>query len=193
MTFPKKAAQLIGGVFLSLLLLACKTTLTLNPSMPAPSQNSIATYSPTWSISSSDHRTIRYLAEVHDGTEPATLYNEMESSHKKIKKVLEKQWKAQSIYFSQRETKSLEIQLIKLLATVEENAIEHKINSQIVINVILKSPSTTFNKTFKSTARSENAFRSNATKINAQLDKQLSKMLYKITNDSELNRKLQNL
>jgi uncharacterized lipoprotein len=144
----------------------------------------------TWSLSSQDRRIARYLIEISAGDGLATLVNESNSSRLIIQQTLHQQWLAQGLSIYPNNDYKIDIQLIKLLAKVKQSTYKHKIDSEVVIKIQLKSNNKTFSKTFNSQALSEAPFNADSVKISTQLNKQLSQLLTEIVKDPELNSKL---
>ncbi|ABM02920.1 Uncharacterized lipoprotein [Psychromonas ingrahamii 37] len=145
----------------------------------------------TWSLSSQDRRIAHYLIEISAGDGLATLVNESNSSRLIIQQTLNEQWVAQGLNLSPNNDYKIDVQLIKLLAKVKQSTYKHKINSEVVIKIQLKSNNKTFSKTFNSHTVSEAPLNADGVKISAQLNKQLSLLLTEIVIDPELNTKLQ--
>jgi uncharacterized lipoprotein len=144
-----------------------------------------------WSLSSQDRRIAHYLIEISTGDDVATLVNESNSSRLIIQQHLNEQWLAQGLNISPNNAHKIDVQLIKLLAKVKQSTYKHKINSEVVIKIQLKSNNKTFSKTFNSRTVSEAPLNADGVKISAQLNKQLSLLLTEIVIDPELNSKLE--
>jgi uncharacterized lipoprotein len=144
-----------------------------------------------WSLSSQDRRVAHYLIEISAGDDVATLVNESNSSRLIIQQTLNEQWLAQGLDLSPNSDYKIDVQLIKLLAKVKQSTYKHKINSEVVIKIQLKSNNKTFSKTFNSRTVSEAPLNADGVKISAQLNKQLSLLLTEIVIDPELNTKLE--
>ncbi|PKH04069.1 hypothetical protein CXF72_02960 [Psychromonas sp. MB-3u-54] len=144
-----------------------------------------------WSLSSQDRRIAHYLIEISAGDDVATLVNESNSSRLIIQQHLNEQWLAQGLNISSDNAHKIDVQLIKLLAKVKQSTYKHKINSEVVIKIQLKSNNKTFSKTFNSRTLSEAPLNADGVKISAQLNKQLSLLLTEIVIDPELNSKLE--
>ena len=82
----------------------------------------------------------------------ARLVNESTSTRVMIEKLLQDQWQKQGFKFSDKKGHShqLEVQLIKLLAEVEQGTLSHEIDSNVIVKIQLRSDKTTFSKTFRS-------------------------------------------
>ena len=87
----------------------------------------------------------------------------------------------------------INIQLIKLLAKVEQNTLTHNIDSKMIIKVELSTKSKIFSKTFTSRFTKEGPFNVDIKKTAEQLNIQLSQLLNEIIQDPQLNAKLQQL
>ncbi len=180
----------------AVLLAACSTSpasVQLQPELSLNQTGKLLQSKLIWNISSQDQRIAHYLIEITDGDNAATLINESQSSRLIIENVLHKQWIKQGLTFKADSEDKIDIQLIKLLAKVEQNTLTHNINSKIVIKVKLSSENTIFSKTFKSRFNQEGVFTADSKQVTEQLNDQLSQLLNEIIQDPELNAKLQQL
>jgi len=144
-----------------------------------------------WSLSSQDRRIAHYLIEISAGDDVATLVNESDSSRLIIQRTLNEQWLSQGLNLIPDSDYKIDVQLIKLLAKVKQSTYKHKIDSEVVIKIQLKSNTKTLSKTFNSRAGSEAPLNADGEKISAQLNKQLSQLLTEIVKDQELNAMLE--
>ena len=144
-----------------------------------------------WSLSSQDQRIAHYLIEISTGDDVAILINEQKSSRLVIQQALNEAWLALDLSFTEESIYKIDVQLIKLLAEVEQSSFSHQVNSNIVIRIQLSSDQQKFNKTFKSHFYSKKQFTANNANISEQLNTQLSQLLNEIVQDPELNSKLQ--
>ena len=179
----------------SFLLVACSTSLVSMQLQPELSSTQTAplTSKVVWEISSQDLRIAQYLIEVTKGEDAATLINESQSSRLIIENALQQQWSKHGLIFTANSTDKINIQLIKLLAKVEQNTLTHNINSTIVIKVKLKTKNKIFSKIFRSRFTKEGPFAADIEKVSEQLNVQLSQLLNEIIQDPELSAKLQQL
>lgn len=183
-------------VISAFLLLACSshpTNVQLQPELSlaqsAPKLNSQL----AWNIRSQDLRIAHYIIEINSGDNAATLINESQSSHLAIKNTLHQHWIKQGLNFTTARTNKIDIQLIKLLAQVEQNIFTHTIDANIIVKVKLSSTNSVFSKTFKSHATQKGIFSADSEKLAKELNAQLSQLLDEIVQDPELNVKLQQL
>lgn len=145
----------------------------------------------TWRIGSQDQRIAHYLIEIVNGDNAARLINESRNSRAITEQVLQNQWIKQGLVIQADSPNIIDIQLIKLLAEVEQNSLSYKLDSNIIITVKLYADNKIFSKTFKSRFAKEGAFTADVKKVSEQLNDQLSQLLNEILQDSELNDKLQ--
>ena len=180
----------------TLLLVACSTSPISMQLQPELSSNQAAvplTSKTIWEINSQDHRIAQYLIEVTKGEGAATLINESKSSRLIIENTLQQQWSKRGLRFNTNSTDKINIQLIKLLAKVEQKTLTHNIDSKIVIKVELNTKKQLFRKIFTAHLTKEGAFTANIKKVSEQLNIQLSQLLNEIIQDPQLNVKLQQL
>ncbi|MCG6199945.1 YajG family lipoprotein [Psychromonas antarctica] len=180
-------------VMSAILLVACSTPPTsvqLQPEISFKQTGEIQQSALMWKISSQDQRIAHYLIEVTRGDNAASLINESQSSRLTIENLLHEQWAEQGIALQATSKNTINIQLIKLLAKVEQNSLTYKTDANIVIEVKLTAENKIFNKTFKSHYGQEGVFRVSEQTVTKQLNDQLSQLLNEIVQDSELNAKL---
>lgn len=179
-----------------LLLVACSSTpisMQLQPELSSGKAAATLTSKTIWQINSQDHRIAQYLIEVTKGEGAATLINESKSSRLIIEKALQQQWSKHGLRFNTNSADKINIQLIKLLAKVEQKTVAHDIDSEIAIKVKLSTKKQIFSKVFTSHLTKEGAFTANINKVSEQLNTQLSQLLNEIIQDPQLNAKLQQL
>jgi uncharacterized lipoprotein len=189
-----KTIRLLTLVSATLFLFSCSnvlTTMQVQPEISTEKNISVINSDINWSLSSQDRRIAHYLIEISAGDGVATLVNESNSSRLIIQQTLHQQWFAQGLNLTPDSDYKIDVQLIKLLAKVKQSTYKHKIDSEVVIKIQLKSNNKTFSKTFNSHAGSEAPFNANGVKISAQLNKQLSRLLTEIVKDPELKSKLE--
>ncbi|MCP4322929.1 MAG: hypothetical protein GY787_13990 [Alteromonadales bacterium] len=146
----------------------------------------------TWVLNSDDFRTARYLIAISSGDEVATLINESASSRILIENSLRTHWVKQGIQFTDKSSENYEIkvQLIKLLAEVEQGTVSHESDINVILKIQLSSDKTTFSKTFRSHYEQKAPFRADIEKLTTQLNMQLSQLLDQVVQDPEVNAKL---
>jgi len=182
-------------LFSLLFLSACSNTpssLQLTPQLNTDNITSPVESDQKWLLASQDLRTARYLIAISTGDDVATLINESSSTRAMVEQTLQAHWAKQGHIFtsdSYNEYK-IDIQLIKLLAEVEQATLSHESDINVVIKVQLNSDKTTFSKTFRSHYEEKAPFNANVNKLSQQLTTQLSQLLDQIVQDPELNAKL---
>jgi len=182
-------------IALVLFLSGCSSTPTSLQLAPQLSNTTITTpvqKDHSWLLASQDLRTARYLIAISSGDKVATLVNESVSTRAVIEKTLQAQWAKQGFTFTTDSNNSyqIDIQLIKLLAEVEQSTLSHEADINAVIKIQLNSEKTTFSKTFRSHYQKKAPFNANVDTLTQQLNIQLSQLLDQIVQDSELNDKL---
>jgi uncharacterized lipoprotein len=186
--------RLIVLMLSTFFLLSCSstpTTMLLEPELINSGKAQALSNNVNWSLSSQDQRIAHYLIEITTGDDVATLINEQKSSRLIIQQALYDEWMTRDLIITENSSYKIDIQLIKLLAQVEQSSFSHQVNADIVIRVELSSEQKTFNKTFKSHFHSKRPFTANSVKVSEQLNTQLSQLLNQIIQDPELNSKLQ--
>jgi uncharacterized lipoprotein len=189
-----KRMRLIVLMLSTFFLLSCSstpTTMLLEPELINSGKAQALSNNVNWSLSSQDQRIAHYLIEITTGDDVATLINEQKSSRLIIQQALYDEWMTRDLIITENSSYKIDIQLIKLLAQVEQSSFSHQVNADIVIRVELSSEQKTFNKTFKSHFHSKRPFTANSVKVSEQLNTQLSQLLNQIIQDPELNSKLQ--
>ncbi|WP_415225460.1 YajG family lipoprotein [Psychromonas sp.] len=181
----------------TVLLMACSTSPTsvqLQPELSFKKTEPLMG-SLIWGVHSQDQRIAHYLIAIENGDNEnaARLVNESRNSRVIIEKVLQEQWIKQGLAIQADSANIIDIQLIKLLAEVEQNSLTYKIDSNIIIKVKLHADNKIFNKTFNSRFGEEGVFTADVEKVTKQLNDQLSQLLTEILHDSELNAKLQKI
>jgi len=180
----------------TVLLISCASPITsiqLQPTLLSPDQGIQLSNEKAWDVMSQDYRIEQYLIEVINGRNAATLINESKSSRLLIEKTLKKQWQKEGLNFALNSTNQMTIKIVKLLASVKQTTVNYATDSNIIINVQLKTPEKQFNKVFKSHFTKEGPFGVDIDDTGKQLNTQLSELLEQIINDPELNNKLQQL
>lgn len=179
----------------TLLLSACSST----PSSLklAPQLNENITIKPikskhNWRLTSKDLRTARYLIAISSGDKVASLVNESTSTRLTIEKLLQGQWAKQGYQFTDKKSNShkIEVQLIKLLAEVEQGTLSHETEINVIIKIQLDSDKHIFSKTFRAHYEAKAPLSANIDSLATQLNTQLSQILDQVLQDPELNDKL---
>ena len=191
----KNISLTLPSLLLSIFLLsACSTTptsLQLTPKLDASSITTKAESAHNWLLTSKDLRTARYLIAISSGDGVATLVNESTSTRAIIEETLQSHWAKQGHTFTaDNDGYKIDIQLLKLLAEVEQGSISHETTINTVIKIELNSNQKTFSKTFRSYYKKEAAFNASVNTLTQQLNTQLSQLLDQIVQDPELNAKL---
>ncbi|WP_022940244.1 YajG family lipoprotein [Psychromonas hadalis] len=181
-----------------LLLSACAntpTSLKLTPQLDENITINKIESEKIWSVNSIDLRNARYLIAISSGDKVATLIHESTSSRLTIEKTLYGHWLKQGYHLSNKKQndKQIEIQLIKLLAEVEQGSLSHETDINMVIKVQLNTDKITFSKTFRSHYEEKAPFSVDIKALTTQLNTQLSQLLDQIVQDPELNAKLAQL
>ncbi|WP_354625016.1 YajG family lipoprotein [Psychromonas sp. MME2] len=196
MHFLFKKISLQVGVVCTALLMACSapsTTVQLNPELSIAATNNLENSKVTWHLTSQDRRIARHIIEISKGDGVAMLVNESQSSRLVIERTLREQWQQQSQNFQADSSNIINVQLIKLLAKVEQGSVSFENNADIVIKIELTFDNQIFSKTYKSRFAQQGVFKADSDKLAEQLNTQLSQILTEIIQDPELNAKLQKL
>ena len=182
-------------IICTILLVSCSTPISiqLQPELPANQTALPLTNKTAWKIDSQDQRIAQYLIEVTKDEGAATLINGSQNSRLLIENILQQQWSKLGLKFNDNSADKINIQLIKLLAKVEQNTLTHNIDSKMIIKVELSTKSKIFSKTFTSRFTKEGPFNVDIKKTAEQLNIQLSQLLNEIIQDPQLNAKLQQL
>lgn len=192
----KNISLTLPTLILSILLLsACSNTPSSLQLTPKIDENITATSiksNKQWLIGSQDLRTERYLIAISSGDDVATLINESTSTRALVEKTLQAHWIKQGHLFTHKNSNNdkIEIQLLKLLAEVEQSTMSHETDINLIIKVQLKSNDTTFSKTFRSHYEEKAPLNASVNDLTEQLNTQLSQLLDQIVQDTELNDKL---
>lgn len=195
----KNISLTLPSLLLSILFLsACSSTPTslhLTPQIDENITTTNITSDKKWQLISQDMRIERYLIAISSGDKVATLINESTNTRKLIEQTLKAHWSKQGHQFSNSNINGyqIDIQLLKLLAEVEQKTLTHETNINLVIKVQLKSEATTFSKTFRSHYEEKALFSASVDDLTQQLNMQLSQLLNQITQDPQLNDKLAQL
>ncbi len=179
-----------------LLLVACTSSpisMQLQPELTVTQTSEPLISKSSWAINSQDHRIEKYLIEVSKGEKAATLINESQSSRLIIETALQQQWHKKGLRFNAESSNKINIELIKLLAKVEQKTLTHNIATKIVIKVELSSRAQTFSKIFTLQSTKKGVFTANTQKLGEQLNTQLAQVLNEIIKDPQLHVKLQQL
>lgn len=185
---------LLSALFLS----ACANTpnsLKLTPQIDKNISINKVESKNSWSLQSVDLRNARYLIAISSGDDVATLFHESISSSLTIGKILHSHWLKQGVNFTDKKPNSqqIEIQVIKLLAEVEQSSFSHESDINLLIKIRLNTEQTTFTKTFRSHFEQKSPFSADVEALETQLNTQLSQLLNQIVQDPELNAKLAQL
>jgi uncharacterized lipoprotein len=190
----KLSALLLSTLFLS----ACSTppsSLNLTPELNKNIIINEVQSKDQWRITSKDLRTARYLIAISSGDDVATLVNESTSTRLIIEKLLQNHWVKQGHRFTDKKGNShqIEVQLIKLLAEVEQGTVSHQTDINVIVKIQLLSHKRTFSKTFRSHFEEKSPFNADVESITTQLNTQLSQLLDQVVQDPELNDRLLHL
>ena len=185
---------LLSALFLS----ACSSTPSSVQLTPKLDKNITLTKvedNKQWLLNSQDLRAERYLIAISSGDDVATLINESVSTRTLIEKTLQTHWVKQGHQFANSSINGyqIDIQLLKLLAEVEQNTVSHETDINVVIKIKLKSNKTSFSKTFRSHFEEEAPFSPSIEDLTTKLNTQLSKLLNQVVQDQEFNDKLKQL
>jgi uncharacterized lipoprotein len=181
----------------TLLLVACSSTptsLALTPKLDGKVITNQPLNKQNWLIKSKDLRTARYLIAISSGDDVAELINESTSTRVVVEKLLQEHWQKQGHQFTNNTNNShqIEIQLVKLLAEVEQATLSHETEINAIIKIQLQSNQKTYSKTFRSHYEKKSPFSAKVDALGKQLNAQLSQLLDQIVEDEELNNKLLN-
>ncbi|WP_238596690.1 YajG family lipoprotein [Psychromonas sp. psych-6C06] len=192
----KRISLTLPAILASIALLSgCSSTpnnLQLTPKLSNDIVTKEVNSEHIWLLDSQDLRSARYLIAISSGDDVATLINESSSTKDVITETLRTHWVNSGHRFTNKKNNDTQInvQLIQLLAEVEEHTVSHESDINVVIKVQLSSDKKTFSKTFRAHYEEEAPFGADVEKISAQLNTQLSQLLDQIVQDPELNAKL---
>lgn len=182
-----------AAILSTLLLIACttpQTSVKLEPELSIKPSDNLTSNKVSWNIKSQDRRIAHYLIEISEGDGVAKLINESSSSRSLVENMLIKEWQQQGLTVDYDSRNIITVQLLKLLANVEQKQLSFDNKADIAIRIEVKTASDTFTKTYKSRFKQEGVFNADSDKISHQLSIQLSQLLNEIVQDPELNSQL---
>jgi uncharacterized lipoprotein len=144
-----------------------------------------------WQISSQDLRIARHLVQIVDGNKAAKLINEHQSLRLLIENNLSQAWMSNDLKINNISDYTIDIKLLKALATVTEAAVSYEVRSEMMIKVQLEHQGKKFVKLFSSNSQWEAPFSASIPRMTSELNTQLVELLNQIVQDQELNTKLQ--
>jgi len=139
-----------------------------------------------------DMRTSNHIVQILRKDKAATLLSAQNSLESIIQENLSAQWKSQGILFFQNESnvsingKEINITIRKALVSVKQDLLRYKSDTEIIIDVSIKSGNEVLTSTFKNNANSEGPLQVDVAVLERDFNQSIGSVLQKILKSADL-------
>ncbi len=135
-----------------------------------------------------DMRTSNHIVQILREDEAATLLSAQERLEDTIKSNLSKHWKKQGLVIQDSAANTISITIEKAIISVNQETIEYKVQTEIVLKVTVNNGAKTLTSTFSNRGNSDGPLRADIAVLERNFNQRLSKLLERILANEEISR-----
>ncbi len=188
----------ISYAILPFILFACAsspTHLIITPDVQIT--NTVQYLNTQVELNITDMRTSNHIVQILRKDKAATLLSAQEALDSIIKNSLVIQWKKQGILFTANKDdlsfngKKINIIIRKALVSVKQDMLRYKADTEIIMDVSVKSGNQTLTSTFKNNANSEGPLQADIAVLERDFNQNVGSVLYQILKSADVSRFIQ--
>ena len=134
-----------------------------------------------------DMRTANHIVQILREGEAATLLSAQERLEEIIKSSLSKYWKKQGLVIQEPAINTIDITIEKAVISVNQETMEYKAQTEIVLKVTVNNGAKTLTSTFSNRGNSNGPLRADIAVLERNFNQRLSKLLQRILANEEMS------
>ncbi|WP_159818546.1 YajG family lipoprotein [Colwellia sp. 20A7] len=127
-----------------------------------------------------DMRTSNHIVQIMREGKAATLVSAQERLENTIQETLTKHWKKQQLTLNNNAINTINITIDKAIINVEQSTFDYKVQTEIILKVIVNNGSETLTSTFKNRGNSDGPFKADIAVLERNFNERLAKLLEQI-------------
>ncbi len=185
-----KKFTLIKNFTFTLLILnlfACTTTKPRIVVAPEVATNQSVVYQQeSIALTITDLRTSRHIIQILKENKAAELINSSSALDHILTTKFTQIFQQQGLIVSENSNIKLDIAISKALISVQQNLVNYKANTEIIIQVKVNNPPKVLTKSFRIRGTNEGPFKADIAVLSRDFNQQLAQLIEQIVNDTEL-------
>jgi len=134
-----------------------------------------------------DMRTSNHIVQIMREGKAAILVSAQERLENTIQDTLTKHWKNQHLTLNSNAINSITISIDKAVINVEQATLEYKVQTEIILKVVVNNGSETLTSTFKNRGNSNGPFKADIAVLERNFNERLAKLLQQIIANQKIN------
>ncbi len=185
-----KKFTLIKNFTFTLLILnlfACTTTkprIVVAPEVAT--KQSVVYQQESIALTITDLRTSRHIIQILKENKAAELINSSSALDHILTTKFTQLFQQQGLIVSENSNIKLDIAISKALISVQQNLVNYKANTEIIIQVKVNNPPKVLTKSFRIRGTNEGPFKADIAVLSRDFNQQLAQLIEQIVNDTEL-------
>ncbi len=185
-----KKFTLIKNFTFALLILnlfACTTTkprIVVAPEVAT--KQSVVYQQESIALTITDLRTSRHIIQILKENKAAELINSSSALDHILTTKFTQLFQQQGLIVSENSNIKLDIAISKALISVQQNLVNYKANTEIIIQVKVNNPPKVLTKSFRIRGTNEGPFKADIAVLSRDFNQQLAQLIEQIVNDTEL-------
>ncbi len=127
-----------------------------------------------------DMRTSNHIVQIMREGKAAILVSAQERLENTIQETLTKHWKKQQLTLNNNAINTINITIDKAIINVEQSTFDYKVQTEIILKVIVNNGSETLTSTFKNRGNSDGPFKADIAVLERNFNERLAKLLEQI-------------
>lgn len=127
-----------------------------------------------------DMRTSNHIVQIMREGKAAILVSAQERLENTIQETLTKHWKNQQLTLNNNAINTINITIDKAIINVEQSTFDYKVQTEIILKVIVNNGSETLTSTFKNRGNSDGPFKADIAVLERNFNERLAKLLEQI-------------
>ena len=134
-----------------------------------------------------DMRTSNHIVQIMREGKAAILVSAQERLENTIQDTLTEHWKKQHLTLNNNAINNINISIDKAIINVEQATFEYKVQTEIILKVIVNNGSETLTSTFKNRGNSDGPFKADIAVLERNFNERLAKLLQQIIANQKIN------
>jgi uncharacterized lipoprotein len=134
-----------------------------------------------------DMRTSNHIVQIMRKGKAAILVSAQERLENTIKDTLSQHWKNQHLTLNNNAFNTIKITIDKAIINVEQSTFDYKVQTEIILKVVINNGSETLTSTFKNRGNSDGPFKADIAVLERNFNERLAKVLQQIITNQKIS------
>ena len=134
-----------------------------------------------------DMRTSNHIVQIMRKGKAAILVSAQERLENTIKDTLSQHWKKQQLTLNNNAINTINITIEKAIINVEQSTFDYKVQTEIILKVVVNNGSETLTSIFKNRGNSDGPFQADIAVLERNFNERLAKVLQQIITNQKIS------